>query len=62
MSVHVLSKNMRLDELLRMRPGDVLPVRLPDTVDVLVNNVRLYRAALAEHQGALWITSFEPVE
>lgn len=62
MSVHVLSKDMRLDELLRMRPGDVLPVRLPDTVDVLVDNVRLYRAALAEHQGALWITSFEPVE
>lgn len=62
MSVHVLSKNMRLDELLRMQPGDVLPVRLPDAVDVLVNNVHLYRAALAEHQGALWITSFEPVE
>ncbi|WP_334042201.1 FliM/FliN family flagellar motor C-terminal domain-containing protein [Burkholderia ambifaria] len=62
MSVHLLSKNMRLDELLRIRPGDVLPVRLPDTVDVLVNTVRLYRAALAEHQGALWITSFEPVE
>lgn len=62
MSVHMLSKDVHLDELLRMRPGDVLPIRLPDTVDVLVNDVRLYRATVAEHQSALWITSFEPME
>ncbi len=62
LSVRMLTKDMRLDDLLRMGPGDVLPVRLPDTADVLVNDVRLYRAALAEQQGALWITSFELVE
>ncbi|WP_193727244.1 flagellar motor switch protein FliM [Burkholderia sp. BE17] len=62
LSVRLLTKDMRLDDLLRMSPGDVLPVRLPDTADVLVDDVRLYRAALAEQQGALWITSFEPVE
>jgi len=62
LSVRMLTKDMRLEDLLRMGPGDVLPVRLPDTADVLVDNVRLYRAALAEQQGAMWITSFELVE
>lgn len=62
LSVRMLTKDMRLDDLLRVNPGDVLPVRLPDTADVLVNGVRLYRAALAEQQGAMWITSFELVE
>ena len=62
LSVRMLTKDMRLEDLLRMGPGDVLPVRLPDTADVLAGNVRLYRAALAEQQGAMWITSFELVE
>lgn len=62
LSVRMLTKDLRLDDLLRMSAGDVLPVRLPDTADVLAGDVRLYRAALAEQQGALWITAFEPVE
>ncbi|WP_175885475.1 FliM/FliN family flagellar motor C-terminal domain-containing protein [Burkholderia sp. BCC0044] len=62
LSVRMLSRDMLLDDLLRIAPGDVLPVRLPDTADVLVNDVRLYRAAVAEQRGALWITSFALVE
>lgn len=62
LTVRMLTKDMALDDLLRMRRGDVLPVRLPDTADVLVNDVRVYRGALAEQQGAVCITAFEPVE
>ncbi|CAJ0819353.1 MULTISPECIES: FliM/FliN family flagellar motor switch protein [Ralstonia] len=62
LTVRMLTKDMPLDDLLKLRSGDVLPVRLPETAEVLVGDVRLYRAALAEQQGAVCITAFEPVE
>lgn len=62
LTVRMLTKDLPLDDLLKLQRGDVLPVRLPDTADVLVDDVRLYRAALAEQHGAVCITAFELVE
>ena len=62
LTVRMLTKDLPLDDLLKLQRGDVLPVRLPDMADVLIDDVRLYRAALAEQHGAVCITAFELVE
>ncbi|CAN7759433.1 FliM/FliN family flagellar motor C-terminal domain-containing protein [Caballeronia sp. LjRoot31] len=61
-SVRMLSRDLRLDELFNLAPGDILPVRVSDTAEVLVEGSRLYRAVIAEQGGSLWLTSFEDVE
>jgi flagellar motor switch protein FliM len=62
LTVTMLTKELPLDDVLRLAPGDVLNVRLPDAADVLVEGSRLYRAAVAEQGGALCLTSFEAME
>jgi flagellar motor switch protein FliM len=57
----LLEKRVTVGTLLDMRPGDVIPVSLR-TSDVLIGDSRLFRAAVAEHRGKLWLTSFENVE
>lgn len=57
----LLEKEMLLGELLDMRPGDLIPVRLGAT-DVLVDDSRLFTARVAEHKGKLCLTAFENVE
>ncbi|WP_174769862.1 FliM/FliN family flagellar motor switch protein [Paraburkholderia hayleyella] len=58
----LLTKEMMLDDILYLVPGDIIPVRVPETADVLVEGSRLYKAAIAEQGGMLWLTSFEDVE
>ncbi|RJF96709.1 FliM/FliN family flagellar motor switch protein [Noviherbaspirillum cavernae] len=58
---HLMSKEMLLGELLDVRVGDVIPISLGRT-DVLLDDSRLFTAAVAEHQGKLCLTSFEDVE
>ncbi|RZI44228.1 FliM/FliN family flagellar motor switch protein [Herbaspirillum sp. HC18] len=55
------TKQMQLGELLDIRVGDVIPVRLGRT-DVMLDDSRLFTAAVAEHEGKLCLTSFEDVE
>jgi flagellar motor switch protein FliM len=55
------SKEMLLGDLLAVRVGDVIPITLSRT-DVLLDDARLFTAAVAEHQGKLCLTSFEDVE
>lgn len=58
----LLELQLPLGELLALRPGDTLPVRLPPLARVQVDDAHLFDAAVAEHDGKLWLTSFQDVE
>lgn len=58
---HLMRKEILLGDLLDVRVGDVIPIKLSRT-DVLLDDSRLFTAAVAEHQGKLCLTSFEDVE
>jgi flagellar motor switch protein FliM len=61
LTARLLEKQLTVGTLLDMSPGDVIPISLGAS-DVLIGDSRLFRAAVAEHQGKLWLTSFESVE
>lgn len=61
LKARLLEQTLPLGELLDLRPGTVLPVRLKAT-EVLVDGSRLFTAAVAEHQGKLCLTSFADAE
>lgn len=58
----IAARDIAFEELLRLRPGDILPIRPVGSADVLVEDVHLYRASVAEQGGMLCLTSFVPVE
>ncbi|MFC4762307.1 FliM/FliN family flagellar motor switch protein [Dyella koreensis] len=62
MSARMLTKEVFLDDVMRLQTGDVMPVRLPDTAEVFVGDTLLFQAAVAEHGGSLCLTSFENAE
>ncbi|WP_240669195.1 FliM/FliN family flagellar motor C-terminal domain-containing protein [Dyella sp. M7H15-1] len=62
LSARMLTKEWLLDDVMRLAPGDVLPVRMPDTAEVMVGDTCLFHAAVAEHGGTLCLTSFENAE
>lgn len=53
----LLEQQIPLGQLLDLRPGDLIPIRLK-TTDVLIDGSRLFTASVAEHQGKLCLTSF----
>jgi flagellar motor switch protein FliM len=57
----LVSKEMPLGTLLELRVGDVIPISLSRT-DVLLEESRLFTAAVTEHKGKLCLTSFEDAE
>ncbi len=57
----LLEKQLTLGELLDLEVGDVIPIRL-GAADVLIDDSRIYTAAVAEHGGKLCLTSFESVD
>ncbi|MDF1484222.1 FliM/FliN family flagellar motor C-terminal domain-containing protein [Ramlibacter sp. H39-3-26] len=61
MLARLLHKEMPLGQLLDLRVGDVIPVTLGPT-EVLIDDSRLFTAAVAEHKGKLCLTSFEDAE
>lgn len=61
LEARLLEQTLPLGELLGLRPGDLIPVRLKST-DVLVDGARLFTASVAEHQGKLCLTSFADAE
>lgn len=61
LEARLLEQPMPLGELLDLKPGDLIPVRLK-TTDVLVDGSRLFTASVAEHQGKLCLTSFADAE
>ena len=55
------SKEVTLGALFDLRVGDVIPVSL-HRADVMLEDSRLFTAAVTEHKGKLCLTSFEDVE
>jgi flagellar motor switch protein FliM len=57
----LVSKEVTLATLFGLQIGDVIPVSV-GRADVLLDNSRLFTAAVAEHKGKLCLTSFEDAE
>jgi flagellar motor switch protein FliM len=57
----LVSHEMTLEALFGLKVGDVIPVTV-GRADVLLDEARLYTAAVAEHKGKLCLTSFEDAE
>lgn len=57
----LLSKEITLGALFALKVGDVVPVNI-GRADVLLDENRLFTAAVAEHKGKLCLTSFEDAE
>lgn len=55
------SKEITLAALFELQVGDVIPVSV-GRADVLLDESRLFTAAVAEHKGKLCLTSFEDAE
>lgn len=58
----VAALQMPLAQVLALRAGDVLPVRLLERCEVQVNQQKLFRGAIFEEDGALYLTSLESVK
>jgi flagellar motor switch protein FliM len=57
----LVSKEVTLATLFDLKVGDVIPVSV-GRADVLLDDSRLFTAAVAEHKGKLCLTSFEDAE
>jgi flagellar motor switch protein FliM len=57
----LVSKEITLGALFDLKVGDVISVNVGRT-DVLLDEARLFTAAVAEHKGKLCLTSFEDAE
>jgi flagellar motor switch protein FliM len=57
----LVSKEITLGALFDMKVGDVIPVSM-GRADVLLDEARLFTAAVAESKGKLCLTSFEDAE
>lgn len=55
------SKEVMLGSLYDLQVGDIIPISL-HRADVLLEDSRLFTAAVTEHKGKLCLTSFEDVE
>lgn len=58
---HLVSHEITLEALFGLKVGDVIPVSV-GRADVLLDEARLFTAAVAEHKGKLCLTSFEDAE
>ncbi|WP_460825321.1 FliM/FliN family flagellar motor switch protein, partial [Massilia solisilvae] len=61
LEARLASKEMTLAALFDLKPGDVIPFSL-GRADVLLDENRLFTAAVAEHKGKLCLTSFEDTD
>jgi len=57
----LISKEVQLGSLFELQVGDVIPISL-HRADVLLEDSRLFTAAVTEHKGKLCLTSFEDAE
>jgi flagellar motor switch protein FliM len=54
--------HMPLEQVLNLRPGDVVPIRLMERCDVQINQQKLFHGTVFEEDGALFLTSLESVK
>lgn len=57
----LVSKETTLGAMFDLRVGDVIPISL-HRADVMLEDSRLFTAAVTEHKGKLCLTSFEDIE
>lgn len=57
----LVTHEITLEALFALKVGDVIPVSV-GRADVLLDEARLFTAAVAEHKGKLCLTSFEDAE
>ncbi|SFU63959.1 FliM/FliN family flagellar motor switch protein [Pseudoduganella namucuonensis] len=57
----LVTKEMQLGTLFDLQIGDVIPISM-HRADVLLDDSRLFTAAVSEHKGKICLTSFEDVE
>ncbi|MED5607147.1 MULTISPECIES: FliM/FliN family flagellar motor C-terminal domain-containing protein [Pseudomonas] len=58
----IAALQLPLAQVLELRPGDILPVRLLERCEVQVNQQKLFRGTLFEEDGGLFLTSLESVK
>lgn len=58
----IASMQMPLSQVLNLRLGDILMVRLLERCDVQINQQKLFRGAVFEEDGSLFLTSLESVK
>ncbi|MGE8497040.1 MAG: FliM/FliN family flagellar motor switch protein [Pseudomonas sp.] len=58
----IASMQMPLSQVLDLRLGDILMVRLLERCDVQINQQKLFRGALFEEDGSFFLTSLESVK
>lgn len=61
LDARLVSKQITLSTLFGLQLGDVIPISV-GRADVLLDESRLFTAAVAEHKGKLCLTSFEDAE
>jgi flagellar motor switch protein FliM len=57
----LVSKETTLGAMFDLRVGDIIPISL-HRADVMLEDSRLFTAAVTEHKGKLCLTSFEDIE
>ncbi|AIO69612.1 surface presentation of antigens family protein [Burkholderia oklahomensis] len=62
LTAQLMERRIPFGDLLHLKPGSVLPVRLHANARVLAGDSQLYSASIVEHNGKLCLTSFEPTE
>lgn len=58
----IASLQMPLSQVLALRPDDILLIRLQERCDVMINQQKLFRGAIFENDGSLFLTSLESVK
>lgn len=62
LTAQLMEMSVPFGDVLRLRPGTVLPVRLHAPARVMTHDAQLFTASIAEHNGKLCLTSFVYVE
>lgn len=58
LTARLLQQEMSLGELLDLKVGDIIPIKM-GAAEVLIDDVRLFTAAVADNKGKLCLTCFE---
>ena len=58
----IAQRQLPLRDILHMRPGDVIPVELPESLVMRANGVPSFKVKLGSHKGNLALQVIEPIE
>ena len=58
----VARRQLKLRDILRMQPGDVIPVEMPDEMIMRANGVPAFKVKMGSHKGNLALQVIEPIE